>query len=59
MEKVVKFFCIIGVVGLLFCFSNSPSLAQVKVGVMFSMTGPGSVDGQGSIGWCQISGQTG
>jgi branched-chain amino acid transport system substrate-binding protein len=46
MEKVVKFFCIVGVVGLLFCFSNSPSLAQVKVGVMFSMTGPGSVTGK-------------
>jgi len=46
MEKVVKLFCIIGVVGLLFCLSNSPSLAQVKVGVMFSMTGPGSVTGK-------------
>jgi branched-chain amino acid transport system substrate-binding protein len=46
MEKVVKFFCIVGVVGLLFCFSNSPSFAQVKVGVMFSMTGPGSPVGK-------------
>jgi len=46
MEKVMKFFCIVGVVGLLFCFSNSPSLAQVKIGVMFSMTGPGSAVGK-------------
>ena len=42
MEKVVKFFCIVGVVGFIFCFLNSPSLAQVKIGVMFSMTGAGS-----------------
>jgi branched-chain amino acid transport system substrate-binding protein len=46
MEKVIKFFCIVGVVGLLFCFSISPSFAQVKVGVMFSMTGPGSPVGK-------------
>jgi len=46
MEKVVKFFCIVGVVGLLFCFSNSPSLAQVKVGVMFSTTGGASAVGK-------------
>ena len=46
MEKVVKLFCVIGVVGLLFCFSNSPSLAQVKIGVMFSMTGAGSAVGK-------------
>ncbi len=46
MEKVGKVFCVVGVVGLLFCFSSSPSLAQVKVGVMFSMTGPGSPVGK-------------
>jgi branched-chain amino acid transport system substrate-binding protein len=46
MEKVIKFFCMVGVVGLLFCFSNSPSLAQVKVGVMYSMTGAGSAVGK-------------
>jgi branched-chain amino acid transport system substrate-binding protein len=46
MEKVIKFFCIVGVVGLLFCFSNSPSFAQVKVGVMYSMTGAGSAVGK-------------
>jgi branched-chain amino acid transport system substrate-binding protein len=46
MKKVVKFFCIVGVVGLIFCFSNSPSLAQVKVGAMFSMTGAGSAVGK-------------
>ena len=46
MEKVIKFFCIVGVVGLLFCFSNSPSYAQVKIGVMFSMTGGGSAVGK-------------
>jgi branched-chain amino acid transport system substrate-binding protein len=46
MEKAFKFFCIVGVVGLLICFSNSPSFAQVKVGVMFSMTGPGSPVGK-------------
>jgi branched-chain amino acid transport system substrate-binding protein len=46
MEKFMKFFCIVGVVGLLFCFSNSPSLAQVKVGVMFSLTGVGSAVGK-------------
>lgn len=42
----MKFFCIVGVVGVLFFFSNSPSLAQVKVGVMFSMTGAGSAVGK-------------
>jgi branched-chain amino acid transport system substrate-binding protein len=46
MEKVVKFFCIVVVVGFLFCLSNSPSLAQVKIGVMFSMTGAGSAVGK-------------
>ncbi len=46
MEKFMKFFCIVGVVGVLFFFSNSPSLAQVKVGVMFSMTGAGSAVGK-------------
>jgi branched-chain amino acid transport system substrate-binding protein len=46
MEKVVKFFCIVGVVGFLFCFSSSPSLAQVKVGVMFSTTGGASAVGK-------------
>jgi branched-chain amino acid transport system substrate-binding protein len=46
MEKVMKFFCIFGVVALLFCFSNSPSFAQVKVGVMFSTTGGASAVGK-------------
>ena len=46
MEKVMKFVCIVGVVGLLFCFSNSPSFAQVKIGVMYSMTGAGSAVGK-------------
>jgi branched-chain amino acid transport system substrate-binding protein len=46
MEKVIKFFCIVGVVGLIFCFSNSPSYAQVKIGVMFSVTGGGSAVGK-------------
>ena len=46
MEKVMKFFCIVGVVGFLFCFSNSPSFAQVKIGVMYSMTGAGSAVGK-------------
>jgi len=46
MKKVIKFFCVVGVVGLLFCFSNSPSYAQVKIGVMFSMTGGGSAVGK-------------
>jgi branched-chain amino acid transport system substrate-binding protein len=46
MGKVMKFFCIVGVVGLLFCFSNSPSFAQVKIGVMYSMTGAGSAVGK-------------
>jgi branched-chain amino acid transport system substrate-binding protein len=46
MKKVVKFFCIVGVVGLIFCFLNSPSYAQVKIGVMFSMTGGGSAVGK-------------
>jgi branched-chain amino acid transport system substrate-binding protein len=42
MEKVTKFFCILGVVTGLFFFSYSPSLAQVKIGAMFSITGVGS-----------------
>jgi len=46
MKKVIKFFCVVGVVGLLFCFSNSPSYAQVKIGVMFSVTGGGSAVGK-------------
>ena len=46
MKKVIKFFCIVGVVGLIFCFSNSPSYAQVKIGVMFSVTGGGSAVGK-------------
>ena len=46
MEKFMKFFCVIGVIGILFCFSNSPSLAQVKIGVMFSTTGGGSAVGK-------------
>jgi branched-chain amino acid transport system substrate-binding protein len=46
MGKVMKFFCIFGVVGLLFCFSNSPSFAQVKIGVMFSTTGGASAVGK-------------
>ena len=46
MEKVMKFFCIVGVVGLLFCFSSSPSFAQVKIGVMFSTTGGASAVGK-------------
>jgi len=46
MKKVVKFFCIVGVVSLVFCISNSPSYAQVKIGVMFSMTGGGSAVGK-------------
>ena len=46
MEKVMKFFCIFGIVALLFCFSNSPSFAQVKVGVMFSTTGGASAVGK-------------
>jgi len=46
MEKAIKFFCIVGVVGLIFCFSNSPSYAQVKIGVMFSVTGGGSAVGK-------------
>jgi len=46
MEKVVKFFCIVGVIGLICCFSNNPSYAQVKIGVMFSMTGGGSAVGK-------------
>jgi len=46
MKKVIKFFCVVGMVTLLLCFSNSPSLAQVKVGVMFSMTGAGSAVGK-------------
>jgi branched-chain amino acid transport system substrate-binding protein len=46
MKKVMKFFCVVGVVGLLFCFSNSPSFAQVKVGVMYSITGAGSAVGK-------------
>jgi len=46
MEKVVKFFCIVVVVGFLFCFSNSPSLAQVKIGVLYSITGGGSAVGK-------------
>lgn len=46
MKKVIKFFCIVGVVGLLLCFSNSPSFAQVKVGVLYSITGAGSAVGK-------------
>lgn len=46
MEKVIKLFFIVGVVGLLFCFSTSPSFAQVKIGVMYSMTGAGSAVGK-------------
>ncbi len=46
MEKVIKFFCIVGVVGLLLCFLNNPSFAQVKIGVMYSMTGAGSPVGK-------------
>jgi branched-chain amino acid transport system substrate-binding protein len=46
MEKVMKFFCIFGIVALLFCFSNGPSFAQVKVGVMFSTTGGASAVGK-------------
>lgn len=46
MEKFMKFFCIVGVVGLIFCFSNSPSYAQVKIGVMFSTTGGASAVGK-------------
>jgi branched-chain amino acid transport system substrate-binding protein len=46
MEKVFKSFCIVGVVGLLFFFSSSPSSAQVKIGVMYSMTGAGSAVGK-------------
>jgi branched-chain amino acid transport system substrate-binding protein len=46
MEKIMKFFCIIGVMGILFCFSNSPSLAQVKIGVLYSITGTGSAVGK-------------
>ncbi len=46
MEKVIKLICIVGVVGLLFGFSTSPSFAQVKVGVMYSMTGAGSAVGK-------------
>jgi len=46
MKKVVKFFCIVGIVGLVFCISNSPSYAQVKIGAMFSMTGAGSAVGK-------------
>lgn len=42
----MKFFCIVGVVGLLFCFSSSPSFAQVKIGVMFSTTGGASAVGK-------------
>lgn len=42
MEKVIKFFCIVGVVGLLFFLSSVPSLAQVKVGVLYSVTGGGA-----------------
>jgi branched-chain amino acid transport system substrate-binding protein len=49
MKKVMKFFCVVGVVGLLFCFSNSPSFAQVKVGVMYSITGAGSAVGKVQI----------
>ena len=46
MKKVIKFFCIVGAVGLLFCFSNSPSYAQVKIGVLYSITGAGSAVGK-------------
>jgi branched-chain amino acid transport system substrate-binding protein len=46
MEKVFKFFCIVGVVALLISFSSSPSLAQVKIGVMFSTTGGASAVGK-------------
>jgi len=42
MEKVFKFFCIVGVVALLISFSSSPSRAQVKIGAMFSITGAGA-----------------
>jgi branched-chain amino acid transport system substrate-binding protein len=46
MKKVVKFFCIVGMVALLLCFSNSPSYAQVKIGVLYSVTGAGSAVGK-------------
>ena len=46
MKKVVKFFCIAGMVGLIFCFLNSPSYAQVKIGVLYSITGGGSAVGK-------------
>jgi branched-chain amino acid transport system substrate-binding protein len=46
MQKAVKFLVIVGVVGMLICFSNNPLLAQVKVGVLYSMTGAGSAVGK-------------
>ena len=49
MEKLMKFFCIVGVIGILFCFSNGTSLAavdKVKIGVMYSITGVGSPVGK-------------
>jgi branched-chain amino acid transport system substrate-binding protein len=46
MEKVIKFFCVVGMVTLLLCFLNSPSYAQVKIGVLYSITGAGSAVGK-------------
>jgi len=46
MKKVIKFFCVVGMVALLLCFSNSPSYAQVKIGVLYSITGAGSAVGK-------------
>ncbi|MEW6664447.1 MAG: ABC transporter substrate-binding protein [Thermodesulfobacteriota bacterium] len=46
MQKAVKFLVIVGVVCMLLSFSNSPSLAQVKIGVLYSVTGAGSAVGK-------------
>jgi branched-chain amino acid transport system substrate-binding protein len=49
MKKVIKFFCIVSLVSVLCFFSSGPSLAQVKVGVMYSITGAGSAVGKVQI----------